>query len=56
MHTPPPTRAILRGTAMVRLVRTCVVEVLEGPDAGTRVRLERPLFRALARTRATTWC
>src|SRR5438445_3166618 len=45
MHTPPPTRAILRGTAMVRVVRTCVVEVLEGPEQGTRVLLERPIFR-----------
>src|SRR2546423_12732573 len=45
MHTGPPTRAILRGSAMVRVVRTCVIEVLEGPEQGARVLLERPIFR-----------
>src|SRR3954470_15222859 len=44
MHTPA-TRAILRGTATVRLVRTCVIEVVAGPEAGTRARLDRPLYR-----------
>ena len=45
MHTPPPTRAISRGATVVRVVRTCVVEVLEGPEQGARVLLERPIFR-----------
>jgi DNA-binding NtrC family response regulator len=41
----PATRAILRGTSMVRAVRVCAVEVLAGPDAGARTVLSRPLFR-----------
>src|SRR5262249_32457392 len=43
--TPFATRALLRGTDVVRVVRTCVVEVLQGPDAGLRIQLLRPLFR-----------
>src|SRR5882724_6892083 len=50
MDTPPPTRAILRGATVVRVVRTCVVEVLEGPEQGARVLLERPIFRIGAHT------
>ncbi|MDB4969790.1 MAG: Response regulator of zinc sigma-54-dependent two-component system [Myxococcales bacterium] len=45
MDTPFATRAILRGSETVRLVRTCLVEVLEGAEAGTHARLERPIFR-----------
>jgi DNA-binding NtrC family response regulator len=39
------TRVVARGSVIVRVVRTCVVDVVAGPDAGRQARLERPLFR-----------
>jgi DNA-binding NtrC family response regulator len=39
------TRAVAGDTRTVRVVRTCEVEVLQGPDKGTHARLSRPLFR-----------
>src|SRR6266496_423109 len=39
------TRAVDRDTRTVRVLRTFDVEVVEGPDAGARGRLSRPLFR-----------
>jgi DNA-binding NtrC family response regulator len=33
------------GSNPVRVVRTCLIEVREGPEAGMRVWLQRPLFR-----------
>src|SRR5262249_37719242 len=38
------TRMLGDGPA-VRVLRTCEVEVVQGPDAGTRRRLQRPLYR-----------
>jgi DNA-binding NtrC family response regulator len=45
MSTTSVTRVLLRGGQKVRLVKTCVLEVLSGADARTRVRVEQPVFR-----------
>jgi transcriptional regulator with GAF, ATPase, and Fis domain len=47
VNGPPTqtTRVLSRGNETVRVVRTCRVDVVAGPDAGRRERLERPLFR-----------
>src|SRR6266542_4050943 len=39
------TRVLAQGGQPTRLLRTCELEVLSGPDAGMRARLGRPLFR-----------
>jgi transcriptional regulator with GAF, ATPase, and Fis domain len=44
----PPTqttRVLVRDGETLRVLRTCTVEIVSGPDAGTRARLDRPLFR-----------
>jgi DNA-binding NtrC family response regulator len=38
------TRLVARGTAEVRLMQTCTVEVLAGPDGGKSARIEKPSF------------
>src|SRR5438270_2491545 len=39
------TRAVEDGKNTVRVLRTCLIEILAGPDAGRRERLERPHYR-----------
>jgi DNA-binding NtrC family response regulator len=39
------TRAVDRDMGTVRVLRTCRVEIVAGPDAGRHERLERPLYR-----------
>jgi DNA-binding NtrC family response regulator len=39
------TRVLARDGSDTRMVRTCRVDVLSGPDAGRHERLERPLYR-----------
>jgi DNA-binding NtrC family response regulator len=39
------TRVLVQGGQPRRLLRTCDLEVLSGPDEGQRARLSRPLFR-----------
>src|SRR3954471_8395404 len=39
------TRAVAGDTRTVRVLRTCEIEVLQGPDRGLQTRLSRPLFR-----------
>ena len=39
------TRSVDRDSGSVRVLRTCLVEILEGPDAGRQERLDRPLYR-----------
>jgi DNA-binding NtrC family response regulator len=39
------TRVISREGAEVRMMRTCVLEVVEGGARGTRVTIDRPVFR-----------
>jgi transcriptional regulator with GAF, ATPase, and Fis domain len=38
-------RVVARGGAEVRLIQTCTVEVLAGPDVGKSVRMDKPLYR-----------
>jgi DNA-binding NtrC family response regulator len=39
------TRVLMRGDLDARLLRTCLVEIVAGPDAGRRETLDRPLYR-----------
>jgi DNA-binding NtrC family response regulator len=38
------TRVVARGDAEVRLIQSCTLEVLSGPNVGRTVRLEKPMF------------
>jgi two-component system response regulator GlrR len=38
-------RVVAKGGAEVRLIHTCTVEILSGPDVGKSARIERPLYR-----------
>jgi DNA-binding NtrC family response regulator len=38
------TRVVARGDAEVRLMQTCTVEVLAGPNGGAATRIEKPTF------------
>ncbi len=47
MSGPPTqtTRVLVRDGETLRVLRTLVVEIVGGPDAGTRARVDRPLYR-----------
>src|SRR5215475_4244002 len=38
-------RTIAKGGAEVRLIQTCSVEILSGPDVGKNARIDKPLYR-----------
>src|ERR1700751_1149022 len=38
-------RTVAKGGAEVRLIQTCTVEILSGPDVGKSARLDKPLYR-----------
>jgi DNA-binding NtrC family response regulator len=39
------TRAVDRDEVIVRVLRTCLIEIVAGPDAGRREKLDRPIYR-----------
>src|SRR5258708_5494303 len=38
-------RVVAKGGAEVRLMHTCTVEILSGPDVGKSARIDKPLYR-----------
>jgi transcriptional regulator with PAS, ATPase and Fis domain len=47
VNGPPTqtTRVVVRDGETLRVLRTCTVEIVAGPGAGARARVERPLYR-----------
>jgi pSer/pThr/pTyr-binding forkhead associated (FHA) protein len=38
-------RVVAKGGAEVRLIQTCAVEILSGPDVGKSAKMDKPLYR-----------